>query len=455
MFPQSDHRLKEQTPKMPAFDTRVPALLLRLDPNPFHHGTLGAARSLGRAGIEVHAVVESLHSPVVFSRHLHRAHRAPEDTNLRSVLRTLRQIADQIGRPAVLIPMDDLGAIAAAQLAEQLADLYLLPRQPHTLPEQVADKVELAKICARLGIPHPVTVLPESACHASAIARDLGLPVVAKWSRPWLLPRASGLRSALLVRSPQEAGELYGQFERAGSRLLLQSYLPESPSGDWFFHGYAADTGLCPVGGAGRKERAWPVGAGLTAAGRWVPNPEVERIAGRLVTALGYRGIFDLDFRLHPRTGTYHLLDFNPRPGAQFRLFTDPQGLDVVRALHLDLTGRPVPPYAATPGRVFVVEHYWLLSSLASLSAKRPRRTGGEGRVSGVETAWFAADDPLPFLAMAAAWLRRGVVKGFRRPVRRAHPELPLPRRSKRPEPHPPVAPQGGSGDDNKAALRP
>jgi hypothetical protein len=30
-------------------------------------------------------------------------------------------------------------------------------------------------------------------------------------------------------------------------------------------------------------------------------------------------------------------LDFNPRVGAQFRLFEDDAGSDVVRALHLDL----------------------------------------------------------------------------------------------------------------------
>ncbi|MEU1595954.1 ATP-grasp domain-containing protein [Streptomyces sp. NPDC005708] len=438
---------------MPAFDTRVPALLLRLDPNPFHHGTLGAIRSLGRAGIEVHAVVESLHTPVAFSRHLHRAHRAPEDASLPSVLRTLRQIADEIGRPAVLIPMDDLSAIAVARLAEPLAGRYLLPGQPPALPESVADKAELAKICASLEIPHPVTVVPDSACHATSVARDLGLPVIAKWSRPWLLPQASGLRSALLVRSPQQAGELYGHLERAGSRLLLQSYLPESPSGDWFFHGYAAGTGACLVGGSGRKEHAWPVGAGLTAMGRWLPNPEVERTAGRLIAALGYRGIFDLDFRLDPLTGRYHLLDFNPRPGAQFRLFTDAQGLDVVRALHLDLTGRPVPPSVAAPGRVFVVEHYWLLSLLASLSAQRRRRAGSEGRVPGIEAAWFAADDPLPFLAMAAGCLRRGVVKGLSLPIRGERSKLPLPRRSPRPEPRPSGSPHDGSGDDNSASL--
>lgn len=63
--------------RMPITDPGVPALVLRLDRNPFHHGTLGAVRSLGRAGVEVHALVESARSPVARSRHLHRAHVRP------------------------------------------------------------------------------------------------------------------------------------------------------------------------------------------------------------------------------------------------------------------------------------------------------------------------------------------------------------------------------------------
>lgn len=63
---------------MPSFDTRVPAVLVRLDRNPFHHGTLGAARSLGRAGVPVHAVLESPTSPAARSRYVRSVRTRPE-----------------------------------------------------------------------------------------------------------------------------------------------------------------------------------------------------------------------------------------------------------------------------------------------------------------------------------------------------------------------------------------
>ncbi|MGW0576766.1 ATP-grasp domain-containing protein, partial [Streptomyces sp. NPDC002920] len=265
------------------------------------------------------------------------------------------------------------------------------PQQPGAVPERVADKAELAGLCAAAGVPHPDTVVPDSAAQAASAALRLGLPVVAKWSRPWLLPTDSGLRSTLVLRSAHEARELYLRTEEAGSPLLLQAFLPAGPDRDWFFHGYADRSGTLRAGGPGRKLSAWPRRAGLTAVGEWTDNPQVRTLAERLTRNLGYRGILDLDFRRCGTTGDYHLLDFNPRPGAQFRLFADAGGLDVVRAQHLDLTHRPLPPRAPQPGRSFVVENYAPLAALR----RAPR---------GRELAWYAPDDPVPGRALWALW---------------------------------------------------
>ncbi|WP_439948123.1 carboxylate--amine ligase [Streptomyces sp. BBFR109] len=378
---------------MPLLDTRVPAVVLRIDRNPFHHGTLGAVRSLGRAGVEVHVVADTAGSPVHRSRFVHRAHTPPPDASPDAVRAVLQQVAGRIGRPAVLVPMDDASAIAAARTRDGLAASYLLPELPGALAERVADKAELAAVCAAADVPHPLTLIPDSAARAAADVRRLGLPAVAKWSRPWLLPAGGDLRSTVLVRSERQARELYLRTEEAGSRLLLQAYLPPGQDRDWFFHGYADRSGAVRAGGPGRKQSAWPRGAGLTAVGRWTPNPQLRELTERLVGELGYRGVLDLDFRRCGVTDRYHLLDFNPRPGAQFRLFEDGAGVDVVRALHLDLTGRPVPDALPRSGREFVVENY------APLAALRAAPTGRE-------LAWYAPDDRMPGWAMCGLWGR-------------------------------------------------
>jgi hypothetical protein len=118
----------------------------------------------------------------------------------------------------------------------------------------------------------------------------------------------------------------------------------------------------------------------------------------------------------------YKLTDFNPRIGAQFRLFVDDHEMDVVRALHLDLTGRAVPPSRPVEGRRFMAEHHDVLAGWAY------HRDGGLTfrswwrSLKGVEeVAWLATDDRRPFVVMSLRFLVRGVELALGRISRRSH----------------------------------
>lgn len=412
-----------------ALDADVPVLVLRTDRNVFHHGTLGVIRSFGRAGVDVHAVLEGRGSPAVWSRHLSHAHPwLPAVERPEELVAGLEQVADRIGRRALLITVDDAGAIFVAEQAQRLQASFLFPRQEASLPRRVSDKASLAAICHQFGVDHPETRTPANETEVRQAVADLGLPVVAKWARPWLLTPGVGLRSTTVLHSVADAIALFARTPQARGPLLLQRHLPPRPNGDWFFHGYFDGISRCVLGATGRKERAYPPTAGLTSLGRWLENEELFRLAERLGAAIGYRGILDLDFRYDPATGAHHLLDFNPRLGAQFRLFTDPSGLDLVRALHLDLTGRVTPPVQPSFGRALMVENYDLLSAL-SRRAQPHSRVARWRSLRGVgEFAWFARDDPAPFVAMGAVWATHGAGRfGGRLGAalgRRPHPDL-------------------------------
>ena len=231
---------------MSLLDTRVPAVLLRIDRNPFHHGTLGAARSLGRAGVEVHVVADSAGSPVArvtlrtrICIPRRRPGASPDDIARR---------AAPGGRPdrASRRPGPDGRRERGRREPDARRTRALLPAaraRPAPWPNASPTRRNWPPCARPPDVPHPETLVPDSPAEAADAARRLGLPVVAKWSRPWLLPAGSGLRSTVLVRSAQEARELYLRTEEAGSRLLLQAYLPPGPDRDWFFHGYADHAG--------------------------------------------------------------------------------------------------------------------------------------------------------------------------------------------------------------------
>ncbi|RKS79833.1 putative ATP-grasp superfamily ATP-dependent carboligase [Actinomadura pelletieri DSM 43383] len=397
--------LDTHVPSTTRLDPGLPVLLLRTDRNVFHHGTLGVIRSLGRAGVPVHAILEGRANPSSRSRYLHRGHPwAPPAARPAALLSHLRMIGERVGGPALLVPMDDAGAIFIAEHADALTPRFVVPHQDPEVPRRVADKSMLVAACARYGVQCPRSVTPASAHEVEEAAAELGLPMIAKWARPWRL--RPGLRSTTVVRTLGEALRLFAATrdrdpDGDAGPLILQRRIPPA-GGDWFFQGYFDESLDCLFGGTGRKHLAFPPQAGHTVAGEWVDNPELERLAVRIVRLLGCRGLVDLDFRRDAADGGYHLLDFNPRIGAQFRLFTDRNGLDLVRALHLDQSGRRVPDVSPATGRNLLVENHYLRHSAARplRVTARPLRETLRPLREADEFAWYAGDDLPPFLAM-------------------------------------------------------
>ncbi|MEZ0112166.1 D-aspartate ligase [Catenulispora sp. EB89] len=406
-------------------DTATGAVLLKLDRNVFHHGGLGVIRSLGRLGIRVHAMREDRFAPAGASRYARRTvSPMPDRAHPDDVVELLDRLADRLPGPAVLVTTDDAGAILLAEHGDKLRSRYLFPAPPADLPRRAAGKATLAEICRVAGVPHPATTVPADAAEALAFADACGYPVVAKVNLPWTADRSAGLQSTTVVRSREEMLAVVERARRAtgdgpDTGLLLQEYLAPVPTGppqDWFFHGYFDAASRCLFGHTGIKERSFPAHAGLTSYGRWVSNERLRAEATALLSGLGYQGPVDLDYRWDARDGSYRLLDLNPRLGAQFRLFQDSAGIDVVRAMHLDLTGRAVPAGAAVPGRALLVENYDPIAALAyrregSLSL----RSWLSSARSADEAAWFACDDPVPFVLAGARTLWQAAEHRLRR----------------------------------------
>jgi predicted ATP-grasp superfamily ATP-dependent carboligase len=187
--------------------------------------------------------------------------------------------------------------------------------------------------------------------------------------------------------------------------MIFQEYVPGE---DWIFHGYRNAETDCFVGFTGRKLRSYPPFAGPTTLGVSIQNEQLSRQTEAMLRVIGYSGVIDIDYRRDERDGRYKLLDFNPRVGANFRMFENHEGIDVVRALHLDLTGRGIRRSPMIEGRTFLVEPHDLIASLAYLRQGRfTIRTWRKSLTGRRELAWWSWDDPLPFLAMGTRLLLR------------------------------------------------
>ncbi|MFB3922534.1 MAG: carboxylate--amine ligase [Terriglobia bacterium] len=381
-------------------NTSTPVVVLRSD----GHGGLNIMRSLGRLGVAVYNVDPDHWAPTYSSvycrgKFLWDVERQPGPLSVDYLLRAARSI----GRRAILIPTTDRTAVFVADHAEQLKAWYAFPEQPAGLARQLRDKMEMHLLARRVGIPTPETIAPRSRNEVLRFLESATFPVMLKAidsQRSFDKFR----KKMFIVKTPQELLEKYDALEDpADPVFLIQEYIPGGDDSIWMFNGYFNADSECLIAFTGKKIRQCPIHTGSTSLGICQWNPAVDELTRHFMKAVRYRGILDIGFRYDERDGKYKVLDVNPRIGATFRLFVADGGMDVARALYLDLTGQEVPRSSAPDGRKWMVEdldlascgRYYLEGAL----------TFGQwvSSLRGIqEAAYFAWDDPKPFLTMLA-----------------------------------------------------
>lgn len=192
----------------------VPVLILKTGSYAIHHGQLGIIRSLGRLGIPVYTVAEDHLTPAGTSRYLagkfvwHAG-----DLPTPQLLEALAKIGQNLDRPTILIPTDDLGAILVAEESATLRQWYVFPDISAGLPRKLANKQMLYALCRQIGVPCPNTQCPTSISDVHEFAVSARFPIVVKPAAGWLHPK---LRVSI-VHSEQE---LVDGWHRAGARRV-------------------------------------------------------------------------------------------------------------------------------------------------------------------------------------------------------------------------------------------
>lgn len=407
-------------------DHSVPALFVRIGRYPNHHGTVAAIRTLGRAGVPVYAITEDRYTPAATSRYTTRRFVWPTTGHEpeAEILDELALIGRRLDTLTIAIGTDDESAVFLAEHAQDLREWFITPPQPPELPRRLASKRGLYELCTELDVATPRSLFVDGRDELDSFASEATFPLVIKNVDPWVRLTSPAVAGTTCVADPNELRRLAAAWPNR-ARVMVQEFIPHERSEDWIVHVCVGRDGTPLVTFTGRKIRSWPPHAGQTSYATVEANRELAEEADRLCGSIGYRGIADMCWRFDERDRRNKLLDFNPRLGAQFDMFRTEQGIDVVRALHLDLTGRPVPRGRPVNGRAFVVEN---LDFPAFLSYRRERRAtmradaaaprtdhrsgrrkegpGDASRLRAVRRprrpvlAWSALDDPLPVMIL-------------------------------------------------------
>ncbi|MEO9029911.1 MAG: hypothetical protein ABI413_13960 [Ktedonobacteraceae bacterium] len=378
-------------------DNSVPVVVIA----PGFHGH-AVARSLGRLGVPVYGVHADAHSPAARSRYWRKnflwdIEKEPPTASVD----WLMQLSHKLGTRPLLVPTDDGSCVFLSENAETLREGFLFPNQPDGLTRALSNKQTMYHLCKKHGIPAAETAFPQSRKDVEEFCQTATFPVMLKGIDTLALRERTGVKM-VVTHDAETLLKLYDEMETPEApNIMLQEYLGGGSRTVWMFDGYFNEASDCLFGLTANMMRQYPAYTGVTCLGICLANETVAQQTRTFMKAIDYRGPLDIGYKFDPISGLYKAIDTNPRLGRTFRLLVDSQGMDVARALYLDLTGQPVQVGEPIEGRKWVVENFDLLSSPRYARDEKLGLRGWLRSYKGVKEAfWFSRDDPLPFLAM-------------------------------------------------------
>ena len=345
---------------------------------------LAAIRSLGRAGIPVFAA-DHRASPLGFRSRYALPVTVPdpladEDGFVDAIVR--------IGGPAVVFPTHDPPLNALARHADRL-DGFLFPFPVGARLEAIQDKRHQLETARAAGVDIPETLYPSTAAEAAG----LPFPVLVKPQHPDGFKRRFGTQ-AFRCETKKELDRAYANAEPFGP--MLQELVPGGDDELYSLGSYLRADGE-PLGlFSGRKLKQVPPLVGTCRVGEAVWVQEVVDAGLRLLKALGFHGISQVEFKRDPRDGRFKLMEVNPRLW-QWHALAAACGVDLPVIAYRDLTGEQVEPVSMNGSR-----RTW---SISLMPGERP-----ELRRPPYVDAVFARDDVKPGLVHTAR-VARGVFR--------------------------------------------
>jgi predicted ATP-grasp superfamily ATP-dependent carboligase len=267
--------------------------------------TLSAARSLGSRGVRTLVAEKTRFSPAAFSRYCGKSLTYPDPVKAPAAFYQWLTATLRANPGSVLFPMDDGIMDLVMSHREELDKLANLPLPPPDSYRIAADKGETAKLAMAAGVACPRTFFPEGPEDLAEAARGLGFPLVVKPRR------SSGSRGIRVVKNEAELERVYRQIDAGFPLPLLQEYIPQGVRYDVCLL-YNKES--IPKYGFVQKEiRHFPLGMGPSTVQESVEAPHLIDQAIRLLRAVPWYGIAEVEFMVDPRDGVAKLMEINPR----------------------------------------------------------------------------------------------------------------------------------------------
>lgn len=305
---------------------------------------LSAARSLGRAGCEVHVGLEASGADhVAASRHVRSwmrpasAATAPDEW--------LEWAARTVPAGAVVLPCSDPALALVARSREQLAAAGLVPPESDdALVLALLDKELTYRRVRAAGLRAPRTCVVTGVEQGLAAAEAFALPFAVKPRVSYrFLRQGDRTPKAVVVTDRRDLEPALRRVVAQRLPVVLTEIVPGADDEYVSYYGYVDVAGRELLHVTKRKLRQHPVGFGSGTYHAMSADPEVREAGRRLFAALGLRGLGNAEFKRDARDGELVVIECNLRLTAATELVRR-AGVDLADVVYRRALGLQVDP---------------------------------------------------------------------------------------------------------------
>jgi predicted ATP-grasp superfamily ATP-dependent carboligase len=297
----------------------------------------------------------------------------------------------------VLFPTSDESAALLSKFHNALSRRFRVSTPTWDVLRWAYDKRLTYRLAAGEKVDYPSTIYPANeadleavACSFPAILKPATHAAVNRFTADKAWPAAN--REELLARY-RKARELVPP-----DLILVQELIPGGGESQFSYAALCCD-GQPIASLTARRTRQYPIDFGYSSSFvETLDIPEIVARSRRLMAAIRYTGLVEVEYKLDARDGRYKLLDINPRLWTWSAL-GGRAGVDFPYLLWQMMVGMPVPQKTACEGVRWVRMSTDVPAAIHEMLRGRLSPGGYLRSLRGpLEFALIAADDPLPGL---------------------------------------------------------
>lgn len=298
--------------------------------------SLAAVRALGRHRIPVTVGESTWLATAAFSRYCSR--RIVYPSPLSETEHFVDFLHDYLRRHPhrMLLTMEDATIGLVARHRRTLSVLTYLPVISSHRLRAVQRKDKVLALANDLGIPTPRTWVLEHPDRVQSVQDQITFPVVIK-------PRiGSGAMGVTYVDKPDQLPHRYAQIHGRFQNPIIQEQIPRQGPGLGASFLMDEQSQVKAVF-MHQRLREYPVSGGASTLRRSIWRDDIYEMGSRLLKAMNWFGVANVEFKLDPRDNTPKLMEVNPRFWGSLALAIH-AGVNFPQLLYRMATGRSFSP---------------------------------------------------------------------------------------------------------------